>query len=159
MHTNKIIVIFFFFISALTFSQYNFQLNKGDLKEIIVKSLSIEEIKKDSIVIRMNAVTSSFPISPKVLETPDINIKILRDKAIYSNLIKDYIDFSLIDISSNLAYIKYINRDKAMAIHLIFHKKITSGWTLVDKFVWKEISFKFDDFLYDSIRKKLANNK
>lgn len=155
MKLHRIFLIFCLLIFNVINAQYNFELNKKDLKDVIVKSLSIDEIKNDTLFIRMNGITSSYPLSNDLFKNEKVYFQILRDKKIYSKSIKSFIDFHLIDMSSNIAYIKYICRDKAMAVHLIFHKKITGGWTIVDKFVWKEVNFKFDDFLYDSVRRKL----
>lgn len=158
---NKIKILFILlFTSSFSYGQYGFEIGKKDILEIMIKSLSMDEIKKDSVVVvRMNGITSSLPSFKEELEGKEFKIKIFRDKKIYSHLILDYIDFNLINITPNIAYIKYINRHKAMAIHLVFHKKVTNGWGLVDKFVWKEVSFKYDDFLYDTIKKEKLKKK
>lgn len=142
----------FYIINVSSYSQYNTTIKDKDIYTVLLKSLKIDEIKDSIITVRLNAITS--PLKSKK-SFKNSNIRFMRDSDLYKNTIYDYVDFNLIQVSPNIAYIKYIKRSKALAIHLVFHKKITSGWEIVDKNIWSEMKFKFDDFLYDSIKEEL----
>ena len=142
----KIIIILTFSIS---YGQYNYEIHSTDIKDIINQSIVLDG-EDATIVVRENALIS--PIS--YILKKNSNIKILKDSEIFEQLILEYIDFNLIQIESNVALIRYINRHKAKVVSLVFNKKIGEGWVLVDKTEWNEIKFKFNDFLYDSIRRE-----
>lgn len=138
------------------FAQYHITIDKDDIIEVINQSLSIKEITQDSVIIRLNNVAAA--VSLKTIfnsHKSKKRVKVLREKEIYQNKIRDFIDFFLIDIDPNIAYIKYMQRYKGIIAHLVFKKNISGKWILIDRNVWSSFHIRYDDFLYDSIKEEL----